>query len=101
MLCGETASYPGSMPATNLKVSGVPVFSAGDFEGEGAELIVVRDEVTPAYRKLVVRDGRLAGVVLVGDTHDALWYAELIRSRRPIGPIRHALAFGEAFAEAA
>jgi nitrite reductase [NAD(P)H] large subunit len=101
VLCGETASYPGSMPATNLKLSGVPVFSAGDFEGEGAEPIVVRDEVTPAYRKLVVRDGRLAGAVLVGDTHDALWYAELIRARRPIGPIRHALAFGEAFAEAA
>jgi nitrite reductase (NADH) large subunit len=101
VLCGETASYPGSMSATNLKLSGVPVFSAGDFEGEGAELIVVRDEVTPAYRKLVVRDGRLAGAVLVGDTHDALWYAELIRSRQSIGPIRHALAFGEAFAEAA
>ena len=88
VLCGEAASYPGSMPATNLKVSGVPVFSAGDFEGEGAEPIVVRDEVTPAYRKLVVRDGRLGGAVLVGDTHDALWYAELIRARRPIGPIR-------------
>jgi nitrite reductase (NADH) large subunit len=101
VLCGETASYAGSTAATNLKLSGVPVFSAGDFEGEGAELIVVRDEVTPAYRKLVVRDGRLAGAVLVGDTHDALWYAELIRARRPIGPFRHALAFGEAFAEAA
>ena len=100
-LCGEAASYPGSVLATNLKVSGVPVFSAGDFEGAGAEPIVVRDEVTPAYRKLVVRDGRLAGVVLVGDTHDALWYAELIRSQRPIAPIRDALAFGEAFAEAA
>jgi nitrite reductase (NADH) large subunit len=101
VLCGEAATYARSALATNLKVSGVPVFSAGDFEGEGAEAIVVRDETTPAYRKLVVRDGRLAGAVLVGDTHDALWYAELIRSRRPIGPIREALAFGEAFAEAA
>jgi len=100
-LCGEAVSYPGSVLATNLKVSGVPVFSAGDFEGADAEPIVVRDEVTPAYRKLVVRDGRLVGVVLVGDTHDALWYAELIRSQRPIAPIRDALAFGEAFAEAA
>jgi nitrite reductase (NADH) large subunit len=101
VLCGEAASYPGSMLATNLKVSGVPVFSAGDFEGVGAEPIVVRDDVTPAYRKLVVRDGRLVGVVLVGDTRDALWYTELIRSQRPIAPIRDALAFGEAFAEAA
>ena len=101
-LCGQAVSYRGSVLATNLKVSGVPVFSAGDFEGgEGAEPIIVRDELTPAYRKLVVRDGRLVGVVLVGDTYDALWYAELIRSRRPIAPIRDALAFGEAFAEAA
>jgi nitrite reductase (NADH) large subunit len=100
-LCGEAASYPGSVLATNLKLSGVPVFSAGDFEGAGAEPIIVRDEVTPAYRKLAVRDGRLVGVVLVGDTHDALWYAELIRSQRPVAPIRDALAFGEAFAEAA
>jgi len=101
-LCGEAVGYRGSVLATNLKVSGVPVFSAGDFEGgEGAEHIIVRDELTPAYRKLVVRDGRLVGVALVGDTYDALWYAELIRSRRPIAPIREALAFGEAFAEAA
>ena len=100
-LCGEATRYRGSVPATNLKVSGVPVFSAGDFEGAGAEPIIVRDELTPAYRKLVVREGRLTGVVLVGDTYDALWYAELIRSRRPIAPIREALAFGEAFAEAA
>jgi nitrite reductase (NADH) large subunit len=100
-LFGEVASYPGSVLATNLKVSGVPVFSAGDFEGADAEPIIVRDEVTPAYRKLVVRDGRLVGVVLIGDTHDALWYAQLIRSQTPIAPIRDALAFGEAFAEAA
>jgi nitrite reductase (NADH) large subunit len=100
-LCGEAATYSGSVLATNLKVSGVPVFSAGDFEGAGAEPIVVRDDVAPAYRKLVVRDGRLVGVVLVGDTRDALWYAGLIRSQRPIAPIRDALAFGEAFAEAA
>jgi nitrite reductase [NAD(P)H] large subunit len=101
VLCGETASYQGSMLATILKVSGMPVFSAGDFDGAGAEPIVVRDDMAPAYRKLVVRDGRLVGVVLVGDTRDALWYAELIRSRRPIAPIRDALAFGQAFAEAA
>jgi nitrite reductase (NADH) large subunit len=101
-LCGQAVGYRGSVLATNVKVSGVPVFSAGDFEGgEGAEHIIVRDELTPAYRKLVVRDGRLVGVALVGDTYDALWYAELIRSRRPIAPIREALAFGEAFAEAA
>jgi len=100
-LCGQPAHYAGSVPATNLKVSGVPVFSAGDFEGAGAEHIVVRDAGAPSYRKLVVRDGRLVGGVLVGDTHEALWYAELIRSNAPIVAFREALAFGQAFAEAA
>ena len=100
-VAGEPASYRGWIPATNLKVSGVPVFSAGDFEGAGAEAIVVRDAGTPSYRKLVVRDGRLAGAVLIGDTDDALWYGELIRSGAPIAAFRNALAFGRTFAEAA
>jgi nitrite reductase (NADH) large subunit len=101
VLCGQPAHYAGSVPATNLKVSGVPVFSAGDFEGTGAEHIVVRDGGAGSYRKLVVRDGRLVGGVLVGDTHEALWYAELIGSNAPIAAFREALAFGQAFAEAA
>jgi nitrite reductase (NADH) large subunit len=98
---GETVHYPGSTLATNLKVSGMPVFSAGDFEGAGAETIVIRDGGGPSYRKLVLRAGRLVGAVLVGDTGDALWYADLIRSGVPISPFRQALAFGRAFAEAA
>jgi nitrite reductase (NADH) large subunit len=101
VIAGEPASYAGSVLATNLKVSGVSVFSAGDFEGAGAETIVVRDAGQRSYRKLVVRDGRLAGVVLVGDTSEALWYADLIRSAAPVSAFREALAFGQAFAEAA
>jgi nitrite reductase (NADH) large subunit len=100
-LCDQPVRYAGSVPATNLKVSGVPVFSAGDFEGAGAEHIVVRDDGAPSYRKLVVRDGRLTGGVLVGDTHEAFWYADLIRASAPIASFRDALAFGQAFAEAA
>jgi nitrite reductase (NADH) large subunit len=100
-IAGEPAGYKGWVPATNLKVSGVPVFSAGDFEGAGAEAIVVRDAGIPSYRKLVLRDGRLAGAVLVGDADEALWYGELIRSGAPIAAFRNALAFGRTFAEAA
>ena len=87
--------------ATSLKVSGVPVFSMGDFEGEGAEAIVLEDEGAGSYRKLVVRDDRLAGVVLFGDTADAFWYRDLIRQAAPLAPIRALLAFGRAHAEAA
>ena len=82
-LAGLPARYEGSLLATNLKVSGVPVFSMGDFEGEGAETIVLEDQAAATYRKLVVRDSRLAGAVLVGDTTDALWYRELMSRGRP------------------
>jgi nitrite reductase (NADH) large subunit len=100
-IAGEGLRYSGSVLATNLKVSGVPVFSVGDFEGAGADNIVVRDAGGPSYRKFVTRNGRLAGAVLVGDTTDAAWYADLIRTGRPVAAIRASLAFGQAFAEAA
>jgi nitrite reductase (NADH) large subunit len=100
-IAGEPVRYAGSVLATNLKVSGVSVYSAGDFEGVGAETIVVRDAGVGSYRKLVVREERLAGVVLVGDTAEALWYADLIRAGTSVSALREALAFGQAFAEAA
>jgi nitrite reductase (NADH) large subunit len=99
-LAGQTARYEGSLLATNLKVSGVNVFSAGDFlGGADTEPIVLRDPGRRSYRKLVVGDGRLKGAVLVGDTTDALWYLDLIRSGTPIGALRDGLVFGRAFAE--
>jgi nitrite reductase (NADH) large subunit len=100
-LAGRPARYEGSLMATSLKVSGVPVYSMGDFEGEGAESIVLEDEGAGTYRKLVVRDDRLAGVVLFGDTGDAFWYRDLIRQSAPLTKIRALLAFGKAHAEAA
>lgn len=101
VLADGSEHYQGSLLATNLKVSGVPVFSAGDFEGKGGECIVWKDAGRGSYRKFVVREGRLAGVVLVGDTADALWYLELLRSGAMISDYREALAFGRAYAEAA
>jgi nitrite reductase (NADH) large subunit len=98
-LAGLPARYQGSLLSTNLKVSGVPVFSMGDFEGDGAETIVLEDQEAATYRKLVVRDGRLAGAVLVGDTADALWYRDLMSARTLIAPLRDRLVFGRALAE--
>jgi nitrite reductase (NADH) large subunit len=100
-LAGKQAGYAGSVLATNLKVSGVPVFSAGDFEGKEADHVILKDEGAPSYRKLVLREGRLIGAVLVGDTRDALWYADLITSGACVLRFRHDLAFGRAYAEAA
>jgi nitrite reductase (NADH) large subunit len=98
-LAGGTAAYGGSVVATNLKVSGVAVFSAGDFVGaEGSESIVLSDLRHGTYKKLVIADGRLTGAVLVGDTSDALWYFELIRNREAVVHIRSDMMFGRAFA---
>ncbi len=100
-LAGDAAAgYPGSVLATNLKVSGVNVFSAGDFIGvEGTETITLRDAATPAYRKLVIRDGRLAGALLYGETGDALWFLDLIKRAAPVAAMRGRVLFGRAFAE--
>src|SRR5438477_1723897 len=98
-LAGRNAIYQGSVVATNLKVSGVSVFSAGDFMGEGgSEAIVLSDVKHGTYKKLVVADGRLAGEVPIGDVTDALWYLELIRSREPIARIRTDMMFGRSLA---
>jgi nitrite reductase (NADH) large subunit len=99
-LAGRRAGYPGSVLATNLKVSGVNVFSAGDFLGSpGTEEIVLSDPGLGAYKKLVIERGRLAGAVLFGDTADGLWYLDLIRSGVSIESFRNDLVFGRAFAE--
>ncbi|WP_051382624.1 FAD-dependent oxidoreductase [Bradyrhizobium sp. Tv2a-2] len=101
-LAGREAAYRGSVVATNLKVSGVSVFSAGDFMGaEGSESIVLSDVKRGAYKKLVIADGRLTGAVLIGEVTDALWYLELIRCREPVARIRKDMMFGRALALAA
>ena len=98
-LAGANDCYSGSVVATNLKVSGVSVFSAGDFVGaEGSETIVLSDLNYGTYKKLVISDGRLTGAVLIGDVSDALWYLELIRNRQPTARIRADMMFGRSLA---
>ena len=99
-LAGERASYPGSVLATNLKVSGVNVFSAGDFLGATAEAeeIVLSDPAAGVYKKLIIAQGRLVGAVLFGDTADGLWYLDLIRTGSPVARLRDDLVFGRALA---
>ncbi len=98
-LAGRPAAYQGSVVSTNLKVSGVSVFSAGDFMGgEGSESLVLSDRSRGTYKKLVIADGRLTGAVLIGDTVDALWYLELIRNRDKVAPMRTDMMFGRAVA---
>ena len=101
----ETPSgFAGAVTSTKLKVSGIDLFSAGDFsgapgpEGELCEDIVMRDAARGAYKRVVVRDNKLVGAVLYGDTADGNWYFDLMRSQADISDIREALIFGQAFA---
>lgn len=101
-LAGGKASYAGSILSTNLKVSGVSVFSAGDFmAADGSETLLLSDLKRGTYKKLVIAGGKLTGAVLVGDTSDALWYMELIRNGADITNVRADMMFGRPIAKAA
>ncbi|WP_236685940.1 nitrite reductase large subunit NirB [Pseudoxanthomonas suwonensis] len=88
--------YKGSAVSTKLKVTGIDLFSAGDFMGgEGSEEIVLSDPAGGLYKKLVIRDDKLVGACLYGDTGDGAWYFKLIKDASAIGERRDTLAFGE------
>ncbi len=92
--------YEGSVTSTKLKVSGIDLFSAGDFSGgEGAEDIVLRDAARGVYKRVVLRDNKVVGAVLYGDTADGSWYFDLLKKGEDVSPIREALIFGQAFAQ--
>ena len=88
--------YTGSQTSTKLKVTGIDLFSAGDFMGgEGAEEILMSDPYGGVYKKLVLKDEKLIGACLYGDTVDGSWYFKLIRDGRNVADIRDKLMFGE------
>ncbi|MDO9144026.1 nitrite reductase large subunit NirB [Rhodoferax sp.] len=88
--------YVGSLTSTKLKVTGIDLFSAGNFAGgEGFEEIIMSDPKGGVYKKLVLKDDRLVGACLYGDTVDGSWYFKLLRDGRPIADIRDKLMFGE------
>ncbi|MCJ8161180.1 nitrite reductase small subunit NirD [Acinetobacter zhairhuonensis] len=84
---------------TQLKVSGVDVFSAGNFEpSEDFEDIILNDEKRQIYKRIIIQHDKVIGAVLFGDTEDGAWYAELIADQTPISNIRNKLLFGRDFA---
>lgn len=98
-LVAERNGYTGSVTSTKLKVSGIDVFSAGDFSGgEGCEDIVMRDATRGVYKRVIVKEDRVIGAVLYGDTNDGNWYFDLLKKQENIAEIRDALIFGQAFA---
>ncbi|MDR6672284.1 nitrite reductase (NADH) large subunit [Xanthomonas translucens] len=88
--------YRGSVASTKLKVTGIDLFSAGDFMGgDGSEEIVLSDPAGGVYKKLVLKDDKLVGACLYGDTNDGAWYFQLLKDASPIGERRERLMFGE------
>ncbi|MGO8854221.1 MAG: nitrite reductase small subunit NirD [Steroidobacteraceae bacterium] len=94
------ARYRGSLTATNLKVTGINVFSAGNLQSSPrSESLVFHDTQHGIYKHLILENDQVRGAVLYGDTSDGPWYAELMRKGRSIGPLRDHLLFGRDFAE--
>ncbi len=88
--------YAGSVTSTKLKVTGIDVFSAGDFMGsEGTEAITLADPNAGIYKKLIVKNDKLVGACLYGDTADGAWYFRLIGAGASINEVRDQLMFGE------
>jgi len=95
--------YTGSLTSTKLKVTGIDLFSAGNFLGSASgraedancEEIVMSDPSAGVYKKLVVQNDRLVGACLYGDTVDGSWYFKLLRDGRSVADIRDQLMFGE------
>ncbi|MBP9060928.1 MAG: nitrite reductase large subunit NirB [Rhodoferax sp.] len=88
--------YKGSLTSTKLKVTGIDLFSAGEFAGgEGTEELVMSDPYGGVYKKLVIKNDKLVGACLYGDTVDGSWYFKLLREGRSVSDIRDKLMFGE------
>jgi nitrite reductase (NADH) large subunit len=89
--------YAGSQTSTKLKVTGIDLFSAGDFSGGAdTEELVFKDAARGVYKKIVVKDDKIRGAVLYGDTVDGAWYFQLLREGTPIADFRESLLFGQA-----
>jgi nitrite reductase (NADH) large subunit len=92
------AEYVTLPAATKLKITGINLFSVGDFNGDkSSESIHFTDPALGIYKKLVIKANRLIGAVLYGDTADGNWYQELMEKEKPVSDIRDRLIFGKAY----
>jgi nitrite reductase (NADH) large subunit len=99
-LAGDaTARFAPSATATRLKVTGINLFSAGDFaDGKDREEIVLRDASRGVYKRLNIKDNRIIGTVMYGDTSDGAWFFDHLKKGTDISAMRETLIFGPSFA---
>ena len=97
LLGGDTEFKPKDL-ATKLKVTGIDLYSAGDFAaGDDREEIILRDASAGVYKRLVLKGNTVIGAVLYGDTSDGTWFFDLIRQQTDISAMRETLVFGQAY----
>ena len=99
-LVGDAAaSFKSSATATKLKVTGINLYSAGDFgEAKDREEIVLRDATRGVYRRLVLKDNRIIGAVMYGDTSDGPWFFDMLKRGTDVADMRETLIFGQNYA---
>ncbi|WP_324763592.1 nitrite reductase large subunit NirB (plasmid) [Sinorhizobium meliloti] len=92
------AAFAHSDTPTKLKVTGINLYSVGDFaDADGREEIVLRDATAGIYKRLVLKDNRIIGTVLYGDTADGAWFNDLLKRGTDISEMRDTLIFGQAY----
>jgi len=96
-LLGEAVAYAPQTDATALKVAGAGVWSGGEIDAADAQSLIYADPDGAEYRRFLLRDHRLIGAVLYGETGDAAWYKSLLG--QDVRALRSKLAFGRAHAE--
>jgi nitrite reductase (NADH) large subunit len=97
-LVGEEAAFRPVETATQLKVTGISLYSAGDFsEAPDREEIVLRDAAAGVYKRLVLKENRIVGAVMYGETSDGAWFFDMLRKGTDIADMRETLIFGQAY----
>lgn len=98
VLAGKKSSYVGSLTSTMLKVTGINLFSAGNFEdSEETDTLVYNDELNKIYRKIVLKDNKIVGSVMFGDTSGAKWIFDNLITGKDMSECRDSLVFGEGY----
>ena len=98
-LAGQEAAYTGSVMSTKLKVTGIDLYSGGDFaEAQDREEIVLRDASRGVYKRLVIKDDKIIGIVMYGETSDGPWFFDKLKKGEDISDQREMLIFGQAYA---
>ena len=92
----DTAKFVPQDTPTRLKVTGINLYSAGDFaDGDDREEIVFRDAASGVYKRLILQDNKIIGVVLYGEASDGPWFSGKLKSQEDISEIRDMLIFGQ------